>query len=208
MTPDNVTGPPTADPLEAVPNLYAAAPVGLCVFDSDLRWVEINDWLAKINGLPVAEHVGRTIQEVLPAVAAIVVPQLREVIETGVPKIGGSTRAETPAHPGVEHYYRHNFVAIDTEERGIVGLSVMVEDLGPCDGEEPTAESQRPLTSRETEVLRQIGLGATSRQIAERLGVSVRTVDAHRRGLTLKLSISGSAQLAAFAKRSGLVSGD
>ena len=208
MTPDDVTGPLTADPLEAVPSLYAAAPVGLCVLDLDLRVVEINDWLARINGLPVAEHIGRTIQEALPAVAAIVVPQLREVIETGVANIGGSARAETPAHPGVEHYYRHNIVAIDTEDRGIVGVSVMVEDLGPCSGEEPTAESQRPLTSRETEVLRQIGLGATSRQIAERLGVSVRTVDAHRRSLTLKLSISGSAQLAAFAKRSGLVSGD
>ena len=29
------------------------APVGLCYFDTDLRYVHINEWLAKINGLPV-----------------------------------------------------------------------------------------------------------------------------------------------------------
>ena len=61
------------------------------------------------------------------------------------------------------------------------------------------------MTSRESEVLRHIGLGLTSLQIAERLGVSARTVDAHRRSLALKLSISGSTELAAFAKRTGLV---
>ena len=68
MTPEDVTGRLTANPLEAVPSLYAAAPVGLCVLDLDLRFVEINEWLAKINGLPVAEHIGRKIQEALPIV--------------------------------------------------------------------------------------------------------------------------------------------
>ncbi len=187
---------------------YASAPIGLCVFDLDLRYVEINDWLAEINGRPAADHIGKTIQEVIPSVSEIVVPQLREVIETGVPNIGGLARAATPSHPGVQHCYRHNYVAIDTRENGIVGVSVMVEDLGPCGSEQPTPVPSRRLTSRETEVLRQIGLGATSPKIAARLDISVRTVDAHRRSLSLKLSISGSAELAAFARRTGLVSDD
>ena len=37
------------------------APVGLCKLDTDLRYVHINKWLARINGLPVAAHLGKTI---------------------------------------------------------------------------------------------------------------------------------------------------
>lgn len=29
------------------------APIGLCYLDTDLRFVHINEWLAKINGVPV-----------------------------------------------------------------------------------------------------------------------------------------------------------
>ena len=46
------------------------APIGLCYLDTDLRYVHINEWLARINGLPVAAHLGKTIGEVLPDVAA------------------------------------------------------------------------------------------------------------------------------------------
>ncbi len=202
--PKSPTRTETPDPLKAVPDLYSAAPIGLCVLDLELRYVQVNPWLARINGLSVEQHIGRTIQEVLPHLAEIVVPQFREVIETGVPNIGGTARAETPAHPGVEHCYRHNYVAIDTDDAGIVGVSVMVEDLGPCVAKEARPTPKRALTSREVEVLRQVGLGATSREIAERMGVSTRTVDAHRRTLSLKLNIKGSARLAEFARSTGL----
>src|SRR4029078_13641497 len=43
---------------------YNTAPVGLCVLDTELRYVRINQRLAEINGLPVSAHLGRTIQEI------------------------------------------------------------------------------------------------------------------------------------------------
>ena len=36
---------------------YMEAPIGLCSFDTNLRFVHINDWLAEINGMPVKEHL-------------------------------------------------------------------------------------------------------------------------------------------------------
>ena len=33
--------------------------------DTELRYVSINDHLAKINRLPAAAHIGRTLREVL-----------------------------------------------------------------------------------------------------------------------------------------------
>ena len=42
--------------------IYASAPVGLCALDRDLRYLRINDRLAEINGIPAAEHIGRTVR--------------------------------------------------------------------------------------------------------------------------------------------------
>ncbi len=47
--------------LAELEHLYATAPVGLSVVDKDLRILRINEQLAAIDGLPVADHIGRTL---------------------------------------------------------------------------------------------------------------------------------------------------
>ena len=88
--------------LGSLQRIYRAAPIGLCHLDMKLRYVFVNEWLAEINGLPVEQHLGRSIGEVLPDVAAEVEAQLRGVIETGEPVVGGMVEAETAAQPGVK----------------------------------------------------------------------------------------------------------
>jgi two-component system response regulator FixJ len=61
------------------------------------------------------------------------------------------------------------------------------------------------LTAREREVLREIGVGNTGRQIAANLGISARTVEAHRRALMLKM---GAARLGNLVRMATLVSGE
>jgi DNA-binding NarL/FixJ family response regulator len=55
------------------------------------------------------------------------------------------------------------------------------------------------LTSRETEVLRHIAEGLTSREIAERLHISFSTVNSHRTNLMKKLDIHETAGLVRYA---------
>ena len=55
------------------------------------------------------------------------------------------------------------------------------------------------LTPREKEVLRYVGQGKTSKQIAAALHLSVLTVSNHRRHICKKLGIHSTAQLVAFA---------
>jgi PAS domain S-box-containing protein len=45
---------------------FEAAPLGMVVFDEELRFVRINRRLADMNGAPPAEHAGRRLQDVLP----------------------------------------------------------------------------------------------------------------------------------------------
>lgn len=61
------------------------------------------------------------------------------------------------------------------------------------------------LTARELEVLRLIGRGLRSGDIAVRLGISARTVENHKRNLFAKLNVHGEAHAVALAVRSGLL---
>ena len=63
-------------------HVYRTAPIGLCLFDTELRYLHINEWLAAINGLSVEAHLGRTISEVIPHVSRGVASLLRGVMET------------------------------------------------------------------------------------------------------------------------------
>ena len=72
----------------------------------------------------------------------------------------------------------------------------------------PTARLGGPggdLSEREVEVLRGIALGSTNSEIAERLYVSVRTVETHRAHVQQKLNIRTRAQLVRFARDAGLL---
>ncbi len=55
------------------------------------------------------------------------------------------------------------------------------------------------LTDREVEVLTEIGRGLTTRQIAERLHVAVKTIETHKENLKQKLDLGSAAELARFA---------
>ncbi len=112
-----------------VERLYATAPVGLCYFDTDLRFLYINEWLARINGLSVKAHLGKTIDELIKDVAASVVPQLRLVLQTGEPIIEGMVEVETPAHPGESRHYMHNYYPDKNKDGTVVGVSCVVQDI-------------------------------------------------------------------------------
>jgi DNA-binding NarL/FixJ family response regulator len=61
------------------------------------------------------------------------------------------------------------------------------------------------LTERETEVLRLVAKGLRAKQIAERLGVSHRTVENHVQNTLTKLQLHNRVQLARYAVDRGLV---
>src|SRR5204862_547377 len=46
--------------------MYDNSPVGLAVLDTDLRYIRINRQLAEWNGIPVADHIGRHVSEIVP----------------------------------------------------------------------------------------------------------------------------------------------
>jgi PAS domain S-box-containing protein len=114
------------DELEAT---YATAPIGLCVLDTDLRFVRINERLAEINGLPVEAHLGRAIHDVVPAVADEIEPMLRRIIETGEPALDVEVSGETAAQPGVERTWVENWFPLFDSDGRVIGINVVAEEI-------------------------------------------------------------------------------
>lgn len=76
---------------------------------------------------------------------------------------------------------------------------MVVSRPGNTDGRRPT------LTGRELQILEPITRGEKTRQIAERLGISERTVKAHLASIYAKLDVDSRAAAVAPAIRRGLV---
>ncbi|HMJ73823.1 MAG TPA: response regulator transcription factor [Solirubrobacterales bacterium] len=80
--------------------------------------------------------------------------------------------------------------------------------LQPALGAKLAAEPEivaSDLSERETDVLRLIALGHTNAEIAEKLYISVRTVETHRAHIQQKLGVSSRAELVRSALSRGLV---
>jgi DNA-binding NarL/FixJ family response regulator len=69
---------------------------------------------------------------------------------------------------------------------------------------EPQASPLERLTDRELEIFRMIGEGLSARQIADKLFLSVKTVEAHREHIKQKLDLKSSNELLRFAIQHGL----
>ena len=79
----------------------------------------------------------------------------------------------------------------------------LAENLGrPRGGADARAGGEDPierLSNRELQVLSLIGRGQSSREAADRLGLSVKTVETHRQSLKRKLNLATNAQLLQYA---------
>jgi two-component system response regulator NreC len=82
--------------------------------------------------------------------------------------------------------------------------------INPVLGARVASEPEKPpggLTPREVEVLRLVADGYTNPEIAERLVISIRTVETHRASIHRKLDTNTRAEAVAFARDHGLLDG-
>ena len=94
--------------------------------------------------------------------------------------------------------------AVKAGASGYLVKSASADEL--VDAVTRTAEDEDApkLTPRETEVLRLVAKGLTAKQVAERLGLSHRTVENHVQNTLSKLQLHNRAQLVRYAVEKGL----
>ena len=120
------------DMQRAILTLEAAfidVPIGLAVLDLDLRYVRINRLLAEINGLPVEDHAGKSIHDVIPEIAPTAELRIRQVMASGVAILGSVFDGATPAQPHMRRVWRESIYPVADDTGAVLGVTVVVEEI-------------------------------------------------------------------------------
>ena len=88
---------------------------------------------------------------------------------------------------------------------GKVSNLVLQGFLDPEHAHNPGDSAFRRLTSREREIVQLLAEAGTSKEIAVKLGVSIKTIDAHRANVMRKLNLHSVAELVRYAVRNKMV---
>jgi diguanylate cyclase (GGDEF)-like protein/PAS domain S-box-containing protein len=115
--------------LNEIEQVYRYAPVGLCLMDTNYRYVRINEHMAGINGLPVNAHIGRTLRDVVPGLANEIVELYRPIFERGEPVLNAEIHGFAPAAPDTQRHWLANFFPFRSESGEVIGAIAAVLDV-------------------------------------------------------------------------------
>ncbi|MFF2406288.1 SpoIIE family protein phosphatase [Streptomyces sp. NPDC058092] len=104
---------------------------GVGVLDTGLRYVYVNPALERINGVPAAAHLGRTVAEVLPGVDARE-DLMRAVLADGKPREITSSGYTASSGGKVRRYWHGAFHRLEVDGR-VVGLAGIVLEVMASD---------------------------------------------------------------------------
>ncbi|MCU0633308.1 MAG: PAS domain-containing protein [Gemmatimonadaceae bacterium] len=116
----------SADEAGAV--LFEAAPFAVAQLDLDGRFVRVNARMAAINGVPVAAHRGRMIEEVAPGNAAAVRAAVARVVATGATVVDEVTGASADA-PDAPRTWRTHWTPLLGADGAVARVLCLAEDI-------------------------------------------------------------------------------
>lgn len=114
--------------LDEIEALYEHSPLGLALFDRDLRFLRVNKALAAMNGLSISQHIGQRAWDIVPALRSVAEPKMRRVLETGE-MFEGEIAGETPAQPGIVRYWHETYYPIKAPDGTVVSIGATIEDI-------------------------------------------------------------------------------
>ncbi len=129
----------------------------------------------------------------------------REVLQAGARGYVLKSDADENLIAGVESLRQHKPFLTSTVTEFVLDDYVRRGDAVKDDPAAGPAPGPANVTSREREIIRLIAEGQSSKEAAATLGISVKTIDAHRANIMRKLRLRSVTDIVRFAIRSKLV---
>lgn len=94
----------------------------------------------------------------------------------------------------------------DALDKVIIGKKFLSDEVSQLLMENPEKEKPKPvLTNRETEIVKLIADDKTNKEIAQKLFISERTVETHRKNIMRKTGTNSAVSLSNYAREHGMV---
>jgi PAS domain S-box-containing protein len=126
---------------------FNASSIGLCIFDSQLRFQAVNHALAAMDGLSVEAHIGKTIPETLGNLSGLELA-LQRVLVTGEPVLDLQLSGHLPNRAEVIHWIG-NYFPIKDRSGNTKQIGAVVVDMTK---QKKLEESLHKLSSRLLEI--------------------------------------------------------
>jgi PAS domain S-box-containing protein len=146
--------------LAVIDALFATAPVGLALMDTNFRYVRVNETLAAINGLSADEHVGRSLRDVVADLADEIEPFHRQVLDTGEPVLDLEVDGHSALTPGEPRDWLVSYYPVRRSDGEKLGVGVVITDV---------TERERARAAAEAAGSRLAVLAQASQQLASTL---------------------------------------
>lgn len=128
------------------PLILENVPIGVAILDAELRQVCINSRHAALNNVSVAQHMGKKLEEYLPQAAAVIIPKLRFVLETGRPLLKQEIRGAVQGPDGQVLHRLASYFPWRNTEGAVRGVVAIIQDSTLDNvGEQLLQESQKKL---------------------------------------------------------------
>ncbi|MEG4286760.1 PAS domain S-box protein [Microcoleus sp. A006_D1] len=117
---------------------FAAAPASMFIFDDQLRFVQANESLAETTGVSVAEHLGKTVREVVPEMVDTLQPMLQQILATNQPFLNIEVSGTTLKQPGAIRDWLASYFPLPGEDgkpMGVGGVAVEITDRKKAEAE-------------------------------------------------------------------------
>ncbi|WP_328967118.1 SpoIIE family protein phosphatase [Streptomyces sp. NBC_00239] len=158
------------DSLAALQSLFTQSPIGLATLGPDLRFLRVNDALARMNGVSAAEHIGRRLTEVVPGVnAAALEATMQQALDRGSAVVDARRTGRTPADPDHDRTWSCSYAPLLDGSGRRLGLIASIIDITDGQRAQVEAERARARFALLAEAGTRIGTTLDLRQTAEEL---------------------------------------
>jgi DNA-binding NarL/FixJ family response regulator len=166
----------------------------------DLAIIDV--WMPGLDGIGATRQIRRELPgtEVLVLTMHEFAPILQDILNAGARGYLLKSDAGRELVAGIEAVRQHRLV-FNPE---VAEASLDKYPRLAASPDVPRHDGRTRLSSRESEILQLLGEGRSNKEVAAKLGISVKTVEAHRSRVMAKLGLRSAAELVHYAVRSGL----
>jgi PAS domain S-box-containing protein len=117
-----------AEALAQLDTFVMNAPVGIAFYDTELRYVRVNNYLATVNRLPADAHIGKTTRELIPDFPDDLLADIRNELEPGAAPVARTVT--TPTGPdGPEVTWQVIVFPVCDPTGDPLGVGVIAQDV-------------------------------------------------------------------------------
>ncbi|SPE23905.1 Multi-sensor hybrid histidine kinase (fragment) [Candidatus Sulfopaludibacter sp. SbA3] len=109
--------------------LMEDAPIGFALYDTDFRYLVVNAKLAEKHRVPAAAHVGHTVKEIVPYLAAQLEQAFQMVMATGKPLLDVEFSGERSDTPGLLRHWSESWFPVHAADGRILGAGALVSEI-------------------------------------------------------------------------------